>query len=279
LIARHRLVEELPYFLRADRNWTQQHLIAPLLNDDGASLALWRAIARRTHFNEVLQIIGGAMAERATDRRLGRETRQRLVFSLVVESMHAFRENRSPAIPNPRIQQMLRLLDDEVRAAAANTIPQFIRDLSKKQTAGENTPSAADLFRSAAGPVLREVWPQERSLATPGVSSALSDLPATSGEAFAEAVEAIDRFLVPFQCWSMINYGLYGEDSGTRKLALIDSEAKAKALLHLLDLTVGSVEGAVIPHDLTDALDQIRSVAPSLTEKPAFRRLSTVARR
>jgi hypothetical protein len=45
LIARHRLIEALPYFLRADRNWTQEHLITPLLNDDGATLALWRAIA------------------------------------------------------------------------------------------------------------------------------------------------------------------------------------------------------------------------------------------
>ena len=71
LIARHRLIEVLPYFLKADRAWTEQNLVAPLLNDDGASLALWRAIARATHFTEVLKIIGGAMAERATDRGSG----------------------------------------------------------------------------------------------------------------------------------------------------------------------------------------------------------------
>ena len=40
LIAKHRLIEALPYFLRADRNWTQKHLITPLLNDDRAALAL-----------------------------------------------------------------------------------------------------------------------------------------------------------------------------------------------------------------------------------------------
>ena len=32
---------------------------------------------------------------------------------------------------------------------------------------------------------------------TPGVSGAFADLPATSGEAFAEAVDRIERFLVP----------------------------------------------------------------------------------
>lgn len=288
LISRHRLIEALPYFLRADPDWTQEHLIAPLLNDDMEALALWRAIARRTHFTDVLKIIGGAMAERATDRRLGRETRQRLVFSLIVESLHAFREGRDPALPNPRIQQMLRTLDDEVRAAAANSIQQFVRELSLRappdrgQSEGdeqEGTASAAALFRSAAAPFLRDVWPQERSLATPGVSSALADLPATSGEAFAEAVETIARFLVPFECWSMVDYGLYGKEGEAKKLAIIDDQAKAKALLRLIDLTVGTSEGAIIPHDLTDALDQIRSVAPSLSESPAFQRLSTAARR
>ena len=118
-----------------------------------------------------------------------------------------------------------------------------------------------------------------RSLATPGVSGALADLPATSGEAFAEAVDAVARFLVPFECWSMINYGLYGDEGEAKKLAIINDEAKAQALLKLLDLTIGTSEGAVIPHDLTDALDQVRSVAPALVDSPVFRRLSTAARR
>jgi hypothetical protein len=279
LIARHRLIEQLPYFLLADPDWTQEHLIAPLLSDDAASLALWRAIARRTHFTEVLKIIGGAMAERATDRRLGREARRMLVFSLVIESLHAFRENRDPAVPNSRLLQMLRTLDDEVRAHAANAVQQFVRDLSENQHEDQNLPSAAELFRSSAAPFLREVWPQERSLATPSVSGAFSDLPATSGDAFAEAVDAIERFLVPFECWSMVDYGLFGDEGEVKKLSVIDDETKAKAFLRLLDLTIGSSEGAVIPYDLTDALDQIRSVAPQLADSATFRRLATAARR
>lgn len=279
LIVRHRLIEALPYFLRADSTWTKESLIAPLQNDDGASFALWRAMARRKHYTEVLKIIGEVMAERATDRRLGRETRQKLVFNLIIESLHAFRENREPAVPNPRIQQMLRTLDDEVRAAAANAIQQFVRELSKKSTHNEEPLSAAALYRSTAAPFLRDVWPQERSLATPGVSSALSDLPATSGEAFAEVVVAIERFLVPFECWSMVHYGLHGYDGDTKKLAIINDETKAGALLRLLDLTVGRSEGAVIPHGLTDALDQIQSRAPKLVDSPEFRRLLTAARR
>ena len=279
LIAKHRLIEALPYFLRADPEWAQEYLIRPLLKDDGAALALWRAVARRTHFKKVLEIIGPAMTERANDRRLGRETRRRLVFSLVIESLHAFREGRAPAVPNQRLQQMLRTLDDEVRASAANAIQVFVRDLSSEPPPDQFSSRRDGLFRTAAAPFLREVWPQERSLATPGVSKALADLPATSGEAFADAVDTIARFLVPFECWSMVDYGLYGHDGEIRKLAVINDGAKARALLKLLDLTIGTSEGAVIPHDLTDALDQILEADPGLSTSAIFRRLATAARR
>ena len=219
------------------------------------------------------------MASRAADRRLGRETRASLVFSLVVETLHAVREFREPAVPNLRVQQMLRSLDDGVRADAADTIQQFVHELSKKEAEDDPRSGAAGLFRSVAAPFFSQVWPQERSLATPGVSRALADLPATSREAFSEAVKVIERFLVPFQCWSMLEYGLYGDERGVEKFSIISDETKARALLRLLDLTVGTSENATIPHDLTKALDQIRRVAPALVSTPAFRRLSTATRR
>ncbi|MCP3392334.1 hypothetical protein NLM27_26655 [Bradyrhizobium sp. CCGB12] len=274
LIARHRLIEALPYFLRADHDWAERQLVRPLLKDDPASLALWRAIARRTRFVDTLSAIGSPIAERACDTRLGRETRGRLAFSVVVESLHAFLADRAPAIPNRRVTQMIRTLEDEVRATAANAVQQFIRDMSARSD------KPADLlFRTAAAPFLQMVWPQERSLSTPGVSKAFADLPATSRAAFAEAVATIERFLVPFDCWSMLDYGLYGDEDGDRKLAMIDDGAKAKSLLRLLDLTVGTSEGAVIPYDLTDALDRISNVSPQLADTQAYRRLSTAARR
>ena len=145
---------------------------------------------------------------------------------------------------------------------------------------GENSNDRRESsFRAAAAPFLRVVWPQERSLTTPGVSRALAELPATSGGAFAESVEAIEPFLVPFDCWSLLDYGLYGEDGEGRRLLRIDDEKKARALLRLLDLTVGAAESAVVPDDLADALDQIKSVQRSVVDSPEFRRLSAAARR
>ena len=214
LIVRHRLIEALPYFLRADPDWAEQHLIGALLEDSTDALSLWRAVARRPQFIDVLKVIGAAMVARAADLRLGRETRRSLVFSLVVECLHALNGNRAPAVAYAGIQQMIRALDDEVRTHAAGAIQQFVREISAPKRANETVPTPEDLFHRAAAPFLRDVWPQERSLSTPGVSKALADLPATSGGAFVPAVGAIQRFLVPFDTWSLLDYGLFDDDDG-----------------------------------------------------------------
>jgi hypothetical protein len=83
----------------ADRKWSLDQLLAPLRTNTSEALALWRAVARQTLFTDVLRVIGDLVAERAADGRLGRETRRSLVFSLVIESLHAFREGREPAVP------------------------------------------------------------------------------------------------------------------------------------------------------------------------------------
>ena len=214
LIVRHRLIEALPYFLRADPDWAEQHLIGALLGDSTDALSLWRALARRSQFVDVLKVIGAAMVARAADLRLGRETRRSLVFSLVVECLHALNEKRAPAVAYAGIQQMIRALDDEVRAHAAGAIQQFVREISAPKRANETVPTPEDLFHHAAAPFLRDVWPQERSLSTPGVSKALADLPATSRGALVPAVDAIQRFLVPFDTWSLLDYGLFSDDDG-----------------------------------------------------------------
>jgi hypothetical protein len=279
LIARHRMIESLPYFLNADRDWATEYLIKPLLADDGEAITLWRAAARRIQFNPVLKIIGGAMSERAIDMRLGRESRRFFVLSLVVEALHAFHEQREPAVSFVRIQQMLRSLDDEVRAYGADAVQRFVNDMSSPEPRGRIVESPEQLFRSSALPFLRQVWPQDKSLTTPGVSKAFAALPAAARDAFAEAVDAVERFLVPFECWSLLDYGLFGDEGENKKLLIINDQRKAEALIKLFDLTIGTAEGAVIPYDLPDALDQVRSVAPGLAESKTFRRLATLARR
>ncbi len=280
LIAKHRMIEELRDFLYVDEEWTKEHLIRPLRADDAGALALWRAVGRRTQFTDVLKIIGNDMVDRTTDSQLGRETRRSLTFSLVIESLHALRERREPAVVQDRVQQMIRSLDDEVRAECAEAITRFISELSKQSDQVSDSLSPEHLFQSAAKPFLQQVWPQERSLASLGVCTRLSRLPAIARGEFVEAVNTIERFLLPFECWSILDYDLYSGDSDrTPKLSMIDDEAKAEALLRLLNLTIGTEENAVIPHNLGDALEQVRKVAPNLVRTPEYRRLETAARR
>ncbi|MXY42109.1 MAG: hypothetical protein F4027_17400 [Rhodospirillaceae bacterium] len=281
LIARCQFTQKLPDFLRIDPAWAMQRLVDPLLSDDDRSVPLWSAVASAWIDSELLKIIGEAAANRVLDDRLGTETRKGLVSCLVHEGLAAFAERREPSISHARISQVLRTADNEIRQGAAFAI-WHTQDYAHKKGRGSLPPRTT--FLSTVKPFLEQVWPQERTLATSDVSHHFACLPAVSGEAFAEAVDEVARFLVPFDCWSLLdcgfNEGGLPEDFGMPGLSdVIDDAPKAQALLRLLDLTVGDSQDAVIPDDLSTALDRIETKAPRLTSDPAFRRLAAAARR
>ncbi|WP_197744080.1 hypothetical protein [Candidatus Nitrosacidococcus tergens] len=281
LIGKYCLIKELPYFLKADKKWSQQNLIAPLVSNDVHYLALWHAISQCGYqcgyrqFTGVLQEIGNHFADRVVDSHLDREIKDFLLSILVLDSLYAFLEERKPVVANTKIQQALRNVDDEVRATAAQTVQDFLRSriLSDSETKLWNT---EELFQLSVKPFLSKVWPQECSLATPGVSRAFAKLPASAGKDFVQAVDAIMRFMVPFDCWYIHDFG-FDEINGS-KLESIDTLEKAVALLQLLNVSIGTLEESVIP-DLAEGLKQIQTVSPQLIQDPIFRRLATVARR
>ena len=281
LIAHYHLTQKLPGFLQVDPAWAMQRLVDPLLNDDDRSVVLWRAVASAWIDSEMLKIIGEEATKRLLDDRIGKEARKGLVSCLVHEGLTAFTDRREPSISHARISQVLRTADNEIRHEAAFAIWEF-QDYAYRKGQGSLPPCRT--FLSAVKPFLQHVWPQERSLATSGVSHHFSRLPAVSGEAFAETVDEVARFLVPFDCWSLLDYGFnesgLSEDFGMPRLSdAVDDPPKAHALLRLLDLTVGDSQDAVIPDDLSTALYRIESKAPRLTSGPAFRRLAAAARR
>ena len=274
LIARHGLTAALHYFVRADEAWAKANLIDPLVADNPNTLALWRAVSSRVLRQDVLKLIGHDVADRVTDRELDRDTKTRLLRSLVGESLGAFLEQREPAVANARLHQVLRLLDDELRSSAAHDVVDFI-----EQVGGVQGRTAADVFSMAGMPFLDQVWPRDRSLVTPGVAKAFAELPVASGDAFALAVHAVRSRLVPFDCYGLMDFGFGTARADGARLKLIKDEAKARALLELLDATVGTDEDAVMPYDLSDALSQIESVERRLVDARPFRRLAAAARR
>ena len=280
LIAKQELIQRLGYFHRADQEWTIEHLVRPLRAVDAGDLTLWRGIRPGRLGSDVLRIIGADMVERTKDLRLERETRCTLAFIVLLESLHALREKREPAVARASLQQMIRSVADEVREWCAETVLRFVREASKPSEEKPSPPSPEDLFLSAAKPFLEQIWPQELSLTTKRISSNLAKLPAAAGGEFAQAVATVERFLVPFDCWSMHDFGLSsGDGDDGPSLSVIEDEEKARALLRLLDRTVETAEDAGVPFHLGEALEQARQVAPSLVTTREYRRLDAAARR
>ena len=281
LIARTLFTENLPMFLQTDGAWAKRNLIEPLLSDNDESVVLWHAVSSTAISSGLLNIIGDAVCTRVLDDRLHETTRQNLVSCLVYEALTAFQEQREPSIAFTRMSQTLRSAGDPIRAWAAFDVTGF---QNYAYTVGKDSHALGASFRSVIEPFLEQVWPKEQSLATRGVSRHLAGLPAVCGDAFASSVDAIERFLTPFDGQSMLAYGYCDSDMSEtlempRVSQVVDDLPKASALLRLLDLTIGHTREAVIPEDLDIALDRIKSVAPDLTSLSAFRRLAAAARR
>ncbi|RYD85928.1 MAG: hypothetical protein EOP84_00815 [Verrucomicrobiaceae bacterium] len=277
LIVKHRMLQDLAFFLNIDPDWTQDYLIEPLKADNEEARTLWHALGHTTLFERVLSVLGPMVIERSTDPTIGRNTRQRFVFSLVIECLHAGRLERQPVVNTNSVTQVLRSVEDEVRAYAASATVRFLE--LRKRHGPEKFEEPEALFTKAVQPFLQNIWPQESYLATAGVGRAFAQMPAAARDQFVAAVAAVERFLVPFECWSMVEYGLYGEDNeGKPRLLFINSSAKAEAFLRLLDLTVGRSEGSVVPLDLGTALDQIVSQDAKLEATAAYRRLRSITR-
>lgn len=151
----------------ADRDWAGANLVGPLLSAETGGPALWRAVARARPRGESLRMIGPEVTAQAANTQLGRRTRSSLVSSLVLDSLDALLAGEHPAVDAALVQQVLRIVEDEIGGDAA---------------------------------------------------------------------EAVERFLVPFPCHSLLDYGLHGEDGdGRAKLAAVNDGRKGTALLRLLD--------------------------------------------
>lgn len=150
---------------------------------------------------------------------------------------------------------------------------------------GRSRGGRAEQITPVGGQTLpRAGLPPEKVLADAGAGFHLARLPAVPGKAFAEAVDAIERFLVPLECQSTLGYGfIEGELSAQLRAPqlseAVDDAPKARTLLRLLNLPVGNSPDAVIPDEFSVALHQMVPLAPELASDPTFRRLAAASRR
>ena len=268
-----RLLEEAVYLQHADAAWANAEVLGPVLGSDEGVDALWSAIAQAPVFTpEAMRLIGARMANMTRESKLPATTRGHLAQRVFMRVLWDREAQREPSVDDTHVQQMLRLGDDGVRAGAARMLREFVK--ARKDDAS----SPEERFRAVVKPVIEGVWPKELSLRSRPVSDSLAGLPARCGRAFAEAVWAIERFLTPFDCWSLYDYRMYGDDVETRQLQL-KTKGDAKAFLRLLDLTVGEEETAIVPHDLERGLAGIEQLDAELAKETSFRRLLALVRR
>lgn len=288
LVVRY-LIKELSFLFNIDKDWTEEHLIKPLHKCDNDSRILWSIIAPKVqgYTDELFKMIGQeTILTKINDPQIDSKIRRSLSFGLTIKYLSLTPSpDSTPIISGSDFQQMLRTADDEIRVHVACSLRENILNYLN-QNPRENF---ENFFESAVRPFITDVWPQELSLSSRKISNEFAALPGVCGEKFADAVQIIERFLQPCDCNLMINYNLYYKhnkeeiwliyDNSNSNSNFINNESKAKSLLKLLDLTIGTSENATIPHNLSGVLEVIRRQSPDISNVPAFQRLSATVRR
>lgn len=209
----------------------------------------------------------------ATTNVLPEEVRSRLAERLVIRILWDRLKGQEPSVKDSVVQQMLRRATDGVRAAAARGVHFILNSVE----IGDYTP--AQRFELAFAPFFERVWPKELTLRSKLLSDSLARLPADCGDAFAGAVELLERLLTPFDCWSLWEYRVTKETPDGDEIKLPQNQRCATAFLQLLDLTIGVDEGAVVPNDLDVALKWIRDQSRQMVNDQRYARLTALVRR
>jgi hypothetical protein len=280
LLARYVFVRNLAWHIAADPSWAET-LVAHLLSKDASSLPYWHSISSQGRiYRTIILVLGERQAEVATDRRLSADVRAALAQKLAYSTLFDYWESRPPAVSEAIIQQMLRSVDDYVRSEVADVPERFLKARvgdHKEGSSGVLDPAL--VFFRTIQPFFQRIWPLELSLATPGVAKALASLPAACGSAFVDACAVIERLIVPFETWTLMDFGIVHMGGGGERIVGIGDAGQANAILSLVDRAIGYADNVRVPHDLHYLLDHVRNIAPGLERSRTFERLQTLTRR
>jgi hypothetical protein len=275
VIARYRCTTALPYLMHADGAWAEAALVCRL-EQGPESDVLWNAVAHSPLRSIVMARLGQLMARRTSRGALGMEIRRSLVDRVCFYILSDMWNGKAINDLLPEAQQMLRSIPDELRSQAARAVERFINDVAQSNEA--TPPVREDVFDRAIAPFLREVWPQERAAVTPAVAEAFASLPAASGRRFTVAVSLLRRFLVPFEAWSMRDWGFQTTNGEDIREPMIVGAEEAAAALDLFDLTITKSADARVPRGLDGILAVLASQNQALQRDPRFSRLAALVR-
>ncbi|NTF98209.1 hypothetical protein [Rhizobium rhizogenes] len=271
--AQYILLRDVGYYHVAEPAWTTTNLIEPLKRalPGGVTFELWEGLASgdlpgAEVFSELAEPLVAAAISKHLSGRVRGDLSQQVIWSLLLSA----RDKQAPAVPFNLAQQMLRMGGDDVRREAIKAMHDFLEN-GKDVDINGRFELVASLFL--------EVWPKELTLNSRQVSESLAELPAAAGPRYAATADLVLPYLTPFDCWSLWDYGILDRNADDDKFSIIDDPAKASALLAILEKTIGSEEGAIIPNGLESALIHIAKLAPKLEKDIRFQRLLTLSRR
>ena len=281
MIAKYHLGLRLLHLWQDDREWTEENIIAPMLNGDDEVLTLWMAFVRAsssTAVKELVEALGEGMVQKTIESRLDSRTRMALAVLLVRYFLYARWEGwEEMDLVNETCQSLRQSETDVLADVAYRALLGFLDHGPAPETPASEAEVRAERFERAVKSVLKDVWPMERTPDRPGLAKAMAQIPAASGAAFADGVDAVRRFLCPFKVYTVRDYGFDARSAALSEV--VKTERDAEALLELIDKTVGEGEEARMPFDGDKALARIREVSPRLEKTPAFRRLKTLQKR
>jgi hypothetical protein len=109
---------------------------------------------------------------------------------------------------------------------------------------------------------------------TETISEYFAHIPAYSGKYFADAVEMIAPFILPFDCYSLGDLGFtVSLDDHPKFKETVNTPKNAEAFLKLLDLAIRKDGRVILPYNLNEVLDHLKTIEPKLSRRGEFVRL------
>jgi hypothetical protein len=268
----NRMAVAMNYFILTDETLLSEIVIGAMMGSGPAGNRLWEAFARysRVPGPKLWGLLEDALLKHMYSADLTPDARRRLSEMCVVVWTSG---GKDYALEAARLRSALTLANDDVRAAVAW---QFVSVFRTKAVDGGDDLPAAETWKRIGRRFFNEVWPLEPTLQSSASANDFAEIPAAVGVAhFADAVNVIAPFLVPFKVWSVkTEFGLEPSESSTKILV----KRFADELLTLLSLSISENQGYPVD-DLGGLLDQLLAFHPNLQTDYRMQRLRKAALR
>jgi hypothetical protein len=176
---------QLRWLFAIDPEWTELQLL-PACEDPGSDGdAFWDGVvwAGRRPDQRLLVRLKAGLLTRAGQPHT-RQRQNNIIAAILLAGWGGAPDAAEPAISEVELREVLIRSDDELRVQILLHLRQWAS-------------SATSHWHERIIPFLRSVWPKQRTLRTPTVSSRLADLALASGELTPEVVQLILPRLVP----------------------------------------------------------------------------------